>query len=298
MLSKKKGIYLLLLILVIASVCLVSGCDSGKENGPTASNPTATPASDKTEGASTETPVNKTATPKPTQTPVPTIDEDASAPAADFFDLQFNTDGNAVNKVANGVAIAKRGSIDIIEDSEIGKNVAVFKGGSNYFRTDLADYYDEIAKGFAIETYVKFTALPDTGYLGLIDNCEAGGFGSELHKVDSETGNLKFLMHLDGAYNELNVNVSINKWYHIVMTWDETIMSLYLDGELVDEYDSEYAYFKFTSITDAQYLAIGACCAAPNGGQGFKGNMAICRFYFKGLNVSEVAKLNELARAS
>ncbi len=175
-------------------------------------------------------------------------------------------------------------------------NAARLPSGSNYYKAELADYYDKLETGFSIETFIKFTALPETGYLGIIDNCEAEGFGSELHRVNDTTGTVKYVMYLDGAYAELNAEVSLNKWYHIVMAWDGSVMSIYVDGELVDQYDSDYGYLQFTSVANAQYLAMGACCAATNGGQGFKGSMGICRVYFKGLSLLEVSKLNEAAR--
>ena len=284
----------LILILVVISIFVISGCNKKDDTKQPDKTTEATAANTQTkEPEETKEP---TSTPKPTKTPEATKDVIAKAPDADFIDLLFNADGSVSNKVKDSVEITTIGSIPIADDTEIGKKVAQFPGGSNYYRADLADYYDQLEEAFSIEIFTKFTALPESGYWGVVDNCEAGGFGSELHRVNDTTGKLKFLMHLDGAYSELSAEVSLNKWYHIVMAWDGSIVSMYIDGELVDEYDSEYGYLQFTSVTSAQYLAIGACCAAPTGGQGFKGSMGICKVYFEGLSLSQVSELNEVAR--
>lgn len=294
MFRKKTGFYLLIAILIM-SAYIFAGCnkdDTQKPDAtsPSSSTPTNTGSTGTPSGDSTSTP---TPTPKTTQFLKPTGNDNLEA---DFIDLQFNADGSAVNKVKDSVVITTVGSVSISEDTELGVNVANFPGGRNYYRAELSEYYDSIEVGFSIELFVKIMAVPDSGYWGIIDNCENGGFGMELHKTDVQTGRIKFIMHLDGAYNELNADISINKWYHIVMTWDESIMALYVDGELVDEFDSEYAYFKVTQQIGAQYLAIGALCSDPTGGQGYKGSMAVCRMYFKALSKSDVAKLNQLVR--
>ncbi len=283
----------LILISILISICIISGCNKDNTKQPDKSIEATETNTKTTEPEETTEP---TATPEPTQAPKPTVDVNAPAPAADFIDLLFNTDGSVSNKVKDSVAITTKGVIKVNEDTEIGMNAAQFPGGSNYYRADLADYYDQLEEGFSLEIFAKFTALPESGYWGVIDNCEAGGFGLELHPLSDTTGNLKFSMHLDGAYSEINAEASLDTWYHIVMTWDGSVMSIYVDGKLVEEYDSEYGYLQFTSVTNAQYLAMGACCAAPTGGQGFKGSMGICRVYFKGLNLSEVSKLNTAAR--
>lgn len=290
MMTKKTKI---LIVLLTACVVMLSvACDKDPANETkTTLEPTVTNTQENVE----ETP-KASATLKPTATPEPTIDVNAKAPDADFIDLVISGDGTISNGVKDSVVLTTRGSVSIIDSSELSRKVAKFPGGANYYRAELAEYYDRLEEGFSIETYVKFTSFPTSSYWGVIDNCEAGGFGSELHQGSGGKGLLKFLLHLDGAYEELETEVELDKWYHIVMAWDGSVMALYADGELVDRYDSEYAYLKFTQIIDAQYLAIGACCSAQNGGQGFQGEMALCRVYYKGLNISEVAKLNQLAK--
>ena len=289
--TKKTKILIVLLTTCVVMFFVACDKDPSKETKTTLE-PTVTNTQENVE----ETP-KASATLKPTATPEPTIDVNAKAPDADFIDLVISGDGTISNGVKDSVELTTRGSISVIDSTELGRKVAKFSGGSNYYSADLVEYYDRLEEGFSLETYVKFTELPtNVSYWGIIDNCELGGFGIYIYNNGPYKGEFKYFLHLDGAYEELSMDVEVNRWYHIVTTWDGSVMAMYFDGELVGSIDSDFAYIKFPQIIEAQYLAIGACCGVPVGGIGFVGEMAVCRMYFKALNLSEAYKLNEIVR--
>lgn len=66
----------------------------------------------------------------------------------------------------------------------------------------------------------------------VIGNYETGGFG---FTFDYENNNkISFIIYCNGAYRQVHStnNYELNKWYHVVGTYDGTTMKLYIDGVL------------------------------------------------------------------
>ena len=163
-------------------------------------------------------------------------------------------------------------------------------GGTCLYNAQIGDYYGDMEDGFMVEMYFKIDSLPSKDpYWGIADNCEAGGFG--LYVVD---GKIRFDIHIDGAYQKLSDTKAIetNRWYHVRFGWDSDVLCLYIDGQLVAEYETDYGRMGFPPNATAQYLAIGGCCSAgSNGGQAIVGSIGVCNLYLGGMDADQVATI-------
>ena len=74
--------------------------------------------------------------------------------------------------------------------------------------------------------------------------------------------------------------------------WDSDVLCLYIDGQLVAEYETDYGRMGFPPNATAQYLAIGGCCSAgSNGGQAIVGSIGVCNLYLGGMDADQVATI-------
>lgn len=280
-----------LLILMAALVLILTGCSggTGAENGAT---PDITPLPDVT-----STPV-ETITPKATATVAPTeetTEEPSAIPVPDILQLVLNENGTAINGVQGGYEITDHGATkEIIRDASVGMNVVTFKGSGCVYNMDLTDVYGDITESYSVEVFFKVTARPgDDIYWGIVDNQEAGGFGLNIYPKEGGGQYIKFAHKIDGEYQYPTMyDIELERWYHCVITWDETALVMYVNGQNVGEIDTQYGIPEFTAVDSAMYLAIGGQCAAGNhGGNGFKGQMGICNLYTQTLTAEQVAAI-------
>lgn len=282
-----------LLILLAALVLILAGCSGGAatQNGAT-SEATLTPDV-------TATPV-ETSTPEatvmPTQTPTEEPTEAPSAiPVPDILQLVLNENGTASNGVQGGFAVTDHGAAkEIIRDNSVGMNVVTFKGSGCVYNMDLTDVYGDIMESYSVEVFFKATTRPgDDIYWGIVDNQEAGGFGLNLYPKEGGGQYIKFAHKIDNEYRyPAMYDIELDKWYHCVITWDETALVMYVNGQKVGEIDTEYGIPEFTTVDSAMYLAIGGQCAAgSHGGNGFKGQMGICNLYTQTLTAEQVSTI-------
>lgn len=282
-------------ILVVFSLFVLAACSGSPavQTSPTLDN---TPAATETPVV-TGTPV-ETATPEVTITPVPTqvpTEAPNAIPVPDILQLVLKDDGTAVNGVQGGYEITDHGaSKNIAKDTSVGMNVATFTGGGCAYNMDLTDVYGDIELSYTFEVFFKATARPsDDTYWGIVDNQEAGGFGLNLKPTVGGGQYIRFAQKIDAEYqNPGDYTIELDKWYHCVVTWDETMLVMYINGAKVGELDTGYGIPEFTTVDSAMYLAIGAQCAAGvNGGLGFKGQIGICNLYTQTLSAEQVATI-------
>lgn len=282
--KKFLNVMLASLMLVVFAACSKTPADNKATATPGASAPAA--------GTPTGTTSGTTATPSQDPTEAPTQAPDGM-PVPDMIQFIINEDGTATNGVADGPDIRSYGASRTVSvDEATGMNIVTLGGGGNIYNASLEDYYNDMRTGFTLEYYFMATSLPATSYYGIVDNCEAGGFGAELHNAGNGNGIVRWNIHLDGAYYLFDYEIELNKWYHFVHTWDENYACTYVNGELVDDYESDWAFIAFTNIATAKYLAIGGCCSGNvPGGQGMIGSIGICNMYSDAITAAQVAML-------
>lgn len=252
------------------------------------SNPTEVPAD------ATDVPTDKpTAVPEPTEKTDPGQVEDLSGSM--IVSLSYDGDGNVSNGAKDGPAITtyKGGNIETVKDPDTGRWASHMLGGACFYMAPIGDYYDDLTEGFTLELYFKLESAPSSGYWAVADNCEDGGIGLEIHPgTAGKDCILKWNTYLDSQYDLREIKANLNEWNYFVATWDGNYVKCYLNGELVDEYESFWAELKFTSIETAQHLAIGACCSQNNsGGNGMVGYLSVCNLYSKPMNEATVKAL-------
>ncbi|MBR5279931.1 MAG: hypothetical protein IKU26_03060, partial [Clostridia bacterium] len=250
-----KKIFLIVMAVFMFVLSACSGSVSTQIGDPTAD---VTPVVSDTP-LETPTPV-ETTTEEPTVAPTEEATEDPSViPAPDILQLVLKDDGTAVNGVESGYAITNHGaSKDIAKDASVGMNVATFKGGGCAYNMDLVDVYGDLELSYTFEVFFKATARPsDDTYWGLVDNQEAGGFGLNLKPAEGGGQYIRYAQKIDGVYqNPGDYNIDLDKWYHCVVTWDETLLVMYINGVKVGELDTGYGIPEFTTVDSAMYLAI------------------------------------------
>ena len=270
------------LCVLIACFLLISfvACGETKENTSTAE-----PTTVETTDAGAKLPTEEPSV-EPTEEPTEAPSEIARPDVLQFI---VNSDGSASNGVEDGPEVTSHGAAKVVEvDGTTGLNTVKLSGGTCLYNAEIGDYYGDMEDDFTLEVYFKVDALPGTSYAGIAENCEAGGFGLYVYA----DGKMEYDLMLDGKYQVTVApsKVTLGKWYHCVCVWDETLISMYVDGVLVDTYDSDFAYVKFPADATAQYLAIGGCCTAGNhGGGGFVGSIGVCNLYTTALSADDVA---------
>ena len=280
--------------LLVCMMVVVAGACSNKEAEPTVSPslvPSVAPSDDPT-AAPTEAPSDD-----PTETP--SGDDNAVKDMTDSLEISLTYDANGTvsNGVVDGPEIkAYNGkTIETEKNTETGRWQSNLKDGTDFYMASLVDLYDYMAEAFTLEFCFKFTEAPAAPYCGVIDNCEAGGFGFELHpdpNGSTSTAILKWNLMIDGEYILQDITVNIDTWYHVVVSWDGCYSNIYINGELADSYDTMYGFIGFTEIDTAKHLAIGACCSQNNsGGAGFVGSISLCNLYIDSVNAATAADL-------
>lgn len=289
-------------LLVCMMVLVAGACSGGKDVDPTqvpsenpAVTPTEVPSEDPTEAPS-ETP-----TEAPTEAPTAEPSEDTNAvkdmSESLVISLTYDANGAVSNGAADGPELKayNNNTIATEKNTETGKWQSNLNGGSDFYMASLVDFYDYMQDAFTLEFRFKFTEAPASPYCGVVDNCEAGGFGFELHPDPNGSASsaiLKWNLYIDGAYILQDIAVNIDTWYHVIVSWDGCFSNIYINGELADSYDTMYGFIGFTSIETAKHLAIGACCSQDNsGGAGFVGAISLCNLYIDSVNDATAADL-------
>lgn len=280
---------LLILVMMLSVACgtadqepTVSSAPSEVVAPTTETSPTEMPTAEPTEMPTAE----NTEAPETTQTPI--VSEKV---VPDILQLVINSDGTVSNGVADGPAVESYGAAKTVSvDPATGLNVVTFPSADSVYDVQIGDYYGDMGSAFTLEVYFKLDAIPASGYQGIVENCEAGGLG--LYVFDDAS--IKFYLSLDGQYAIVTApeKAQVGQWYHCVCVWDGDIVQLYMDGQLVDEYTSDFAYVTFPSVDTAWYLSLAGCCSAgSHGAAGISGSMGICNLYTTPLTANQVVSI-------
>lgn len=284
----KKWLCLLIAFVIALSLVACNGNETEHkgEGSPTVQG-TDAPSLETTD-APTEVPTEEP-TEEPTEVPT---EEPVEEVKPDVLQMVINSDGTVTNAVADGPAITSHGADKVISiEQKTGLNVAQLTGGSCVYNAQIGDYYGDMENGFLLEIYFKVDSLPSGDpYWGIAENCEGGGFGIYV----MQNGKIHAEIQIDGKYQivEDTKTVELGRWYHVVFGWDTDVVSLYVDGQLVSEYKTDFGVIGFPMNQTAQYLAIGGCCSAgSSGGQGMVGSIGMCNMYLGVYDAQQMAGL-------
>ncbi len=133
-------------------------------------------------------------------------------------------------------------------------------------------------------TYIiKFKAdNVSNGYQSLFANYENSGIGIVL-----ENAKVQVWAHDGGSYRVISTPVESNKEYEVAVTFDKTVLKLYLDGE-------EKASYNMSYISPAISSTIMMIGANPNGSTAtdefFKGTIKYLKVYNRALTKDEIVQ--------
>ncbi|MBQ9131429.1 MAG: metallophosphoesterase [Clostridia bacterium] len=211
-----------------------------------------------------------------------------------ILELVIDSDGTVKNNVVGRPELESydyAGSTKTVKkDSELERPVISFTGGKDKpsVYNISAKYMDDLFKdGFSYEVAFKINdGNFSTGYVGILDYEEAGGWGLDLYKNSSNPNKptLKAEVGMGNTYHSMSYTVEVGKWYHCVYIYDGETASLYLNGELVAQEEVYYSY-RTPGFTNAKgaYICIGGCAQSKHnnsdstGISGFIGDIAVCR---------------------
>lgn len=303
-----------LIVLLAASLCLTAGCS---ENQDGTADPTASPSATAKATASSSTEATPTAEAEPTAPASPTplkltdppegYDANDKAAAADLLDLVFE-DEEAKDQSAAQLELTPINDPIVETDPLINKTAAEFLGSGDASINEIsmyaaygfgANYHATLEDGFAIEVYAKIT--DDTRYGTLIGYMQNGGLGLDYDPNNAENdlngganASIGFCMYDIGAGGYVNLYheepVELDRYYHVVGTFDGSTMSLYYDGQLIKSTEIT-GPLQFPQET-SQYLGIGGDAGPTDQGElGMNGSLAIARIYSTPLTASQVYNL-------
>lgn len=271
------------ILLFILTICMLASmavaCNKSDES-ESSSNPTVSAAPQSSKAPSVSSPSSSSSP------------EVAEYVEPDVLKLVLNTDGTATNAVDSELAVESHGADKVVAYNDaIGMNAVTLNGEQDIYTMDLRDWVAELENAYSIEVYFQITAFK-TGesHLPIVSTAEGGGFALEM--VHGETGVLQYVVRLDGAYECITTNVELNKWYHMVGTWDGNFITLYVDGVQIGTYDSAYAFMNFPVAENLQFLTIGGDTTLHKdgtiGNPGAASQVAVCNLYSIPLTAEEV----------
>lgn len=166
------------------------------------------------------------------------------------------------------------GSPEYISQSPANFN---FNGNSQYISFAPYNSAVNVTNNFTLEAWIN---IKDNYNYRNIISLSKTGWSNRQYSLSLNYGRFNFT---NGYYSTYFSNCTLNKWTHIVMTFENGICKFYQDGVLTDT--TNFGPTNLTTIPDA-YLTIGFY---PFGYyEYFYGNISICKIYNKVLSSYEV----------
>ena len=206
---------------------------------------------------------------------------------ADVLDVAFNPDGTAVNTVT-GLALETAGSPTVIYDETLGQYVADFDGIDDvYSYMDMPYWYEGIATGYTLETYVWLDKKPSASSQNPLSNLQSAGLGF----LCDVSGNVKFYNKTGSATSYLiqSTPMAVGQWVHLIGTYDGSYARFYVDGQMVAENATSGAVTIPEEL--AQMMCIGADAAVGTHANFFDGKIASAKLYSKALTTEEITEI-------
>ena len=157
-----------------------------------------------------------------------------------------------------------------------------------YLLTDKQ--YGQLVNSVTLETmiYIEGDQTYPWGYVNLVSNTEAGGFGTSLYN----NGDLHFEVNIGGSYKTVVTRAVVGKWVHLVCTYDNSFLRVYMDGELVDSLAATGNIRHVAEVS--RKLMVGADVNGRGTTQCISNiRVAFVRLYAGGLSPEKVTELHE-----
>ena len=236
---------------------------------------------------------------------------DANSP---ILDLVINEDDTVSNKIVGRptptVVDYDGGFVKFIKDNDLDRRVISFGRENSYkedepssINLDVTGLSNDFANGFAIEVMFKVNVGTfASNNVGIVDHEEGGGWGLNLYKSsDANKPVLKAEFAYGGTWNTIEYTVEVGEWYHAVMTYDGTSVSLYINGELVKT-DTLSAAYRAPDFGSNCYVCIGACAqqwrgdgqGKATGKSGFMGDIADVNIYINPVTEAEIKAMYDV----
>ncbi|MCR4921639.1 MAG: chitobiase/beta-hexosaminidase C-terminal domain-containing protein [Bacteroidaceae bacterium] len=233
-----------------------------------------------------------------------------SVPVADLLDVQFNSDGTAVDVSAMKNTVEHVGETSSVAyHPAFGHYVATFNNPwsttcTSWYKVDFESneaFRNALADGHSLEMLVK------GHYDGTIANAEAkpfsamqgGGTGFLICKTNSSgrQNEWTFLPNVTTSgsstwrWTNSGVVPESDVYYHVIGVWnkEEQKAYIYVDGELKNTVDAP-GEFRFAN-SGCNWFCVGGDADSSGGGQGWNGDVVLARVYDKPLSTNEVGAL-------
>ncbi len=167
---------------------------------------------------------------------------------------------------------------------------------SNYLMIgDLKNFYPQITSSTRSGVFSLGIWFNPTGANGnVVSDLWSSTISNGYHTSDIEmvAGYLKFTVWPRTTVITTATTVSLNTWHHIVLVYDGSNVSAYLDGTIVGTATYTRIGPAMGSLTTSQYFGIGAY-ETTNLGSGAYGNFLLgnVKFYASALSTSDVNNL-------
>jgi len=230
-------------------------------------------------------------------------------PVADLLDVQFYTDGTAVDvsPMQNPVDFYGSGA-EVTQNTYFGRNVVTFNnrwstGCTGYYKVSFDEnqaFRDALADGHSLEILVK------PHYEGALRDVEAkpfsamhgGGTGFLINTRAYAPGNtFTFLPNVTTNGNSTwrwaysGVAPVSDFYYHVIGVWnkEEAKAYIYVDGVLCNAVDAP-GNFRFANA-GCNWFCVGGDASTGAGEAAWEGDVVIARVYDKALDGDDVAAL-------
>lgn len=231
-------------------------------------------------------------------------------PVADLLDIEFLSDGTAIDRSASrlGVATYPGSAMVNYRSSKYSKYIAHFNhslgeaASEGYFRIDYESspkMEAGLADGHSLEVVFKADELSGgTKEIKMFSSMQQGGTGFLISKSSNGT-QLTFLPNVSttGSSNWIWTGSGINpqpgRYYHAVGVWNKEKgeTAIYVDGVLKGTQKAPGNYIP--PVASCHWFGVGADASTSGGDSAWHGDVAVARVYDKPLTAKEVKALYE-----
>ncbi len=177
---------------------------------------------------------------------------------------------------------------EVFGNARIENGEAILDKESAYAYHLTEEIYSLIPANFSLEfeVYIDPDQTFPWGYVTLVGNTEAGGFGASY----MSSGVLKLEINIGGSYQELDAYIPTGEWVHVLLTYDGASMKTYLNGALAAS-GACSGNIKHVSPVSRK-LMVGADVNGSGETQTISNiKMKFVRLYDKGLSAKTAAEL-------
>lgn len=184
-------------------------------------------------------------TEEPSEPSTPTTSTDNVT--ADLFDVVFRADRTATNISTNDVTVETVGKPQTQWNKERGRftTTAVPTEGVGLTSQNNANYHkisylnnEDIpyailtGRKYTLEAFIKFTKdVPTDNQVKFVSSTQGGGVC-----LDTDGGTFRFMLHDGSSWKKVDSGIKpeTGKFYHVVGVRNETTISIYVDGNLIN----------------------------------------------------------------